>query len=141
MSIKHGTMLSDIVKAFFHKPATINYPAEYSEVPVRTRGKVIYTADTCTGCRLCVKDCPANAIDILVIDRKEKRFVMDYNLENCIFCGQCVESCHFDCIELSNKEWELASTNRDDFSILYGRKEDVQKVLNSRTNAGDFGAE
>ncbi|MCD4752646.1 MAG: 4Fe-4S binding protein [Anaerolineaceae bacterium] len=141
MPNKHGTIFNDIVNAFFHKPSTINYPAESCEVPVRTRGKVVYTADTCTGCRLCVRDCPANAIDILVIDRKEKRFVMDYQIENCIFCGQCEESCRFDCITLAGTEWELASANRDDFRILYGRKEDVQKVLNSRTHAGNIDAE
>lgn len=141
MSNKHGTMFNDIIKAFFHKPVTVNYPAESCEIPIHTRGKVIYTADTCTGCRLCVRDCPANAIDILIIDRKEKRFVMDYQLGNCIFCGQCVESCRFDCIELSDTAWELASTNKDDFNILYGRKEDVQKVLNSRTNTSNIDAE
>lgn len=141
MSIKLGTMFSDITSAFFHKSATVKYPAECCELPVRTRGKVVYSADTCTGCRLCVRDCPANAIDIIVIDRKEKRFVMDYQIENCIFCGQCVESCRFDCIDLAGTEWELASTKRDDFKILYGREEDVQKVLNSRANASDFGAE
>lgn len=129
-----GTMLSDILTAFFHKSATVNYPTECCEVPIKTRGKVVYNADNCTGCRLCVRDCPANAIDIIILDRKEKRFVMDYNMANCIFCGQCVESCRFDCIELSNTEWELASTNKNDFNILYGNNDDVQKVLNNRSD-------
>ena len=134
-------MLTDIVNAFIRKPVTVKYPAECCEVPIKTRGKVVYTADTCTGCRLCVRDCPANAIDIIILDRKEKRFVMNYDMAKCIFCGQCIESCRFDCIELSNTEWELASTNPKDFQILYGHAEDVQKVRDSLTVSGETSAE
>ncbi|NSW52470.1 MAG: 4Fe-4S binding protein [Anaerolineae bacterium] len=134
-----GTMLSDILNSLVHKPVTTNYPAECCDEPIRTRGKVVYNAETCTGCRLCVRDCPANAIDIIILDRKEKRFVMHYHVDRCIFCGQCVESCRFDCITLTDTQWELASTSKNPFDLYYGNDEDVKKVLDKHTEIFDVG--
>lgn len=141
MPEKLGTMLSDILSSLVHKPATTQYPQGTTEVPIRTRGKVVYTADTCTGCRLCVRDCPANAIDIIILDRKEKRFVMHYHVDRCIFCTQCVESCRFDCITLNDTPWELAATAKTPFDIYYGHEEDVKKVLEKHTEVLEPGTE
>ena len=141
MPDKLGTMLSDILTSLFHKPATINYPQDCAEVPLRTRGKVVYTADNCTGCRLCVRDCPADAIDIIILDRKEKRFVMNYHVDRCIFCAQCVESCRFDCITLNDTQWELAAIAKTPFNIFYGHEDDVKKVLEKHTAVLDTGSE
>jgi len=40
----------------------------------------------------------------------------DFEMERCIFCEFCVESCGFDSIIL-NHQFELAAYNREDFSI------------------------
>jgi len=141
MANKLGTMLSDIITSLVHKPSTVNYPQIPASPPASNRGKVEYTAENCTGCRLCVRDCPADAIDILILDRKEKRFVMHYHVDRCIFCAQCVESCRFDAVTLNNTPWELASTSKTPFDLYYGQPEDVQKVLEKRTDAIDTGAE
>lgn len=62
----------------------------------------------CTGCTLCIKACPFNAIKI--VDRpdhpkKQKLAVID--LDICNLCGACVDSCKFVAIELEKKEVEL----------------------------------
>ena len=56
-----------------------------------------YTVDPekCTGCTVCAKNCPTNAIDGA---RKELHFIRQ---DACIQCGMCYSKCKFDAILLS----------------------------------------
>jgi len=56
-----------------------------------------YTVDPekCTGCTVCAKNCPTNAIDGA---RKEAHFIRQ---DACIQCGMCFSKCKFDAILLS----------------------------------------
>jgi NADH-quinone oxidoreductase subunit F len=56
-----------------------------------------YTVDPekCTGCTVCAKNCPTNAIDGA---RKELHTIRQ---EDCIQCGMCYSKCKFDAILLS----------------------------------------
>jgi len=57
------------------------------------------SAEKCVGCRLCIKECMFNAIEI-----KDKKAVIN---ENCSLCGACVPSCKFDAIRIeSDKKQE-----------------------------------
>ena len=58
---------------------------------------------------LCVRDCPSDAVKITKIG--EKQFSCTFNLDNCIYCGQCADSCAKKIISMS-KEFELATFNR-----------------------------
>ena len=124
-----GSMLGDVVKSFFHKPVTEQYPFVRTEAPVNFRGKLIWDPEKCTGCQLCIKDCPANAIELIVLDKVNKKFVMRYNIDRCTFCAQCVVNCRFNCIQMSEEQWELASTTKEPFEVYYGKDEDVQFLL------------
>lgn len=83
--------------------ATLNPPVP---APPRLRGKITYTRETCIGCNLCLKVCPAHAIEPLPAVKKVRFFVAQ-----CIQCGQCVEICPKKCIALSD-EFLNASHNR-----------------------------
>jgi NADH-quinone oxidoreductase subunit F len=48
----------------------------------------------CTGCQLCLKNCPAEAID----GKKKEPHII--NLEKCIKCGACKSVCKFDAVEI-----------------------------------------
>jgi formate hydrogenlyase subunit 6/NADH:ubiquinone oxidoreductase subunit I len=131
-----GVMLSDILTSLFKKPATEMYPFVKEPAPERLRGELIWDPAKCTGCQLCVKDCPADALELIVLDKVNKRFVMRYNADKCIYCAQCVMNCRFKCLSMSNEQWELASTSKAPFLVNYGRDEDVQFLLDKAAQEG-----
>ena len=106
----------------------------------RLRGRLHWDPEGCTGCALCVKDCPADAIELITLDRKAKRFVMRYSADRCTFCGQCVENCRFDCISMSSEEYSLAALTHDGFTVYYGNDADVEQVLAEQSADGDHGS-
>lgn len=131
-----GTMFGDVLGGLVRGPATERYPFERAEAPDRLRGHVHWDPSSCTGCGLCSKDCPSGALDVLIVDRKAKRFVLRYHLDRCTFCAQCVESCRQGCLSMSDEEWELASTARDPFIKIYGEPDDIEEALAAEAGAG-----
>jgi formate hydrogenlyase subunit 6/NADH:ubiquinone oxidoreductase subunit I len=132
-----GTMFGDVWNSFLHRPVTQKYPFEKREAPVRLRGKLHWDPEKCTGCQLCVKDCPSQALELITLDKKAKLFVMKYHVDRCTFCAQCVESCRPACIEMSGTDWELAATAKEPFAIYYGDEVNIDKVLENCLNSGD----
>ncbi len=51
--------------------------------------------DKCTGCTICAKKCPTDAI---IGSRKKPHFIVD---DKCISCGTCFDVCKFDSIVIS----------------------------------------
>jgi formate hydrogenlyase subunit 6/NADH:ubiquinone oxidoreductase subunit I len=111
-------MTGDILASFFKKVFTEKYPYETKTVTERARGEVEWDGTKCNGCRLCVKDCPANAIEIRVIDRPAKKHSFEYHRDRCIYCGQCVISCKPGALSMPAESWHLASMSRKDFAVL-----------------------
>ena len=124
-----GTMFSDVFVSFFRKPATQLYPQERTHPAESYRGKLSFSPVACTGCGLCVKDCPAKAIELAMLDRAAKRFVMKYHMERCLYCGQCEISCKFKCINLAHDDWEHAALGKKEFTLYYGKAEDIESSL------------
>jgi len=61
------------------------------------KGLLTYTIDTnaCTGCTLCAKKCPTQAI---VGEKKKAHYIVD---EKCIRCGTCNDVCRFSAVAVS----------------------------------------
>ena len=57
---------------------------------------IAYSIDPekCTGCTLCFRNCPVNAI---TGERKQAHVI---NLETCIKCGMCRTVCRFDAVKV-----------------------------------------
>jgi len=101
------------------------YPEVKAKMQPRFRGRLTMLKDEqgeikCVCCLACEKICPTQVITI-ESGKKEGRKTKiplryDFEMERCIFCEFCVESCGFDSIIL-NHQFELAAYNREDFSI------------------------
>jgi NADH-quinone oxidoreductase subunit I len=110
-------------KVPFH--VTQEYPEVKVKVEPRFRGRLQLLKDEageikCVCCMACVKACPTQVITIEP-GKKEGRKTRiplryDFEMERCVFCEFCVESCNFDAIVL-NHQFELASYDREDFVI------------------------
>lgn len=87
------------------------------ETPPAFRGKISYDRAACNGCGLCMKVCPAHAIEQVVYPpvtvrvtdaegnvsekvKKEKRIRI--YVGNCIFCGQCTDICAKNALAMSD---------------------------------------
>jgi len=127
--MRAGRLLRDMLRALFHRPVTRSYPSERRPAPERLRGALRFDPTRCTGCCLCVKDCPAQAIEVVMVDRAARRFVLRYHVDRCTFCAQCVQTCRFGCLQMSNDQWELAADRKEPFEILYGDEADVRALL------------
>lgn len=71
---------------------------EDKKCPAKNCKKLLtYTIDpeNCTGCTVCAKNCPTNAID------GERKEVHNIRQDACIQCGMCYSKCKFDAVLLS----------------------------------------
>lgn len=114
--IRPGMMLRQVLGSIFKKPATSLYPFRKSAMPDNFRGKIVFHAEKCIGCKLCMRDCPANAITITKVG--EKQFDCTFDLGKCIYCAQCVDSCMKKALE-ATKEFELAVIDRAKLEVTF----------------------
>lgn len=114
--IQPGKIAGLLLHSLFKKPATINYPAEKSPMAENFRGKLKFNAKLCIGCKLCMRDCPSNAIVIKKVG--EKQFEAEIDIAKCIYCAQCVDSCPKKALE-STGQFELAHLDRMKLKVVF----------------------
>ena len=126
--------LCEVFRNLFRKPATHGYPFNKAEVDKNYRARIKFNAADCVGCQMCVRNCPANAITINLLNPQDKpvageggkmiapkrHFECKIDLTRCIFCAQCVDSCFKKALH-SSQEFELASVDK-------GKLTDVMKA-------------
>ncbi len=93
-----------------HTPPSIKKVMEQGEVspavnlPKGFRGKLLYDYDKCIGCGMCIKVCPAKALEgYKVMDEKKGRPSQKivFFRGRCTFCDECAMVCPVKAIELS----------------------------------------
>jgi formate hydrogenlyase subunit 6/NADH:ubiquinone oxidoreductase subunit I len=111
--IKVSPMLKEVVSQILRTPATQKYPIVKPKVPEGLRGKQIFDINLCISCGLCASDCPAKAIEMVVVEGKKRPL---FHLDRCVFCYQCAESCPRNAIK-DSAFYELSSTDKHDLVI------------------------
>ena len=122
------SMLPQVFAQMFKKPFTNKFPVKYTphnttklleavgkgevqiippvETPKGFRGKIQYDKEKCTGCKLCIRVCPSEAIEFKPDEKKIKIY-----LARCTFCSQCNDVCPVQCLGMSN-EFLLADADK-----------------------------
>lgn len=130
--IRPGKMFSEVLVHLFRKPATEAYPFGPANVPEGIRGMIEFFAEKCIGCKLCMKDCPSSAITITKVG--DKRFEATFDLDSCIYCAQCVDSCNKGALAASSK-FELAQLDKSKLRITFTVKEKKEAAPADETPA------
>jgi hydrogenase-4 component H len=121
--LKPGIFIPELLSNLGLKPATRGYPFEKAHVPDGFRGTPLLKPGLCVGCKACVRDCTAEAIEILLKPPSPndpppepgknagKKYQMVIYLDRCIHCARCEEVCPKDAIYL-DKEFAVANFTR-----------------------------
>jgi formate hydrogenlyase subunit 6/NADH:ubiquinone oxidoreductase subunit I len=77
---------------------TVQYPAEKLVPYPGFRGLLLYDAEKCIACGMCIKACPSRCINLASASSSEGKrlpraawYTLDYG--KCNFCGLCEEAC------------------------------------------------
>ncbi len=111
-------LLPQLWRTLFTRPITVRYPLGPLELPPYFRGRVVIDIDLCRGCGLCVRDCPAFALeleresDTLGPSKGRDQFRLIHYHDRCAYCGQCQDVCRYEAIWLTS-EYVPAAADRD----------------------------
>lgn len=117
-----GAAIPEMFHVMLEKPTTEAYPYKPIELTQRYRGKLDIDPAKCTGCQVCAMVCPAGVITMIELGTRKvgdrelavRRPIFD--LSTCISCGECVDSCAFNALELT-KQFELATPDKKDLMM------------------------
>lgn len=128
-----AVLMPELLRNLASRPVTRCYPFEKAVVPSGFRGTPRFDPERCVGCQLCVKDCPSDALHILVelipstapvvegqpAPKPRKRYTMELFLDRCVHCARCAEACNKDAIALDT-EFEVAAFSREALHHVQG---------------------
>jgi len=103
-------LLPELARTLFGGRVTVRFPFAPLELPACFRGKVVIRPESCAGCGLCARDCPAMALELRRESREQFRLI--HHHDRCAHCGQCEDSCRHGAITLVN-EFVPATAQRD----------------------------
>lgn len=95
-------------------PYTEAFPFGPAFTPDKLRGRIVFKAETCEGCRICERVCPANAIRFA---KTPEGMTFDCWHNTCVFCGNCEFYCPTDAIHQTN-DWNLAHVQSEKFDMV-----------------------
>ena len=109
INLAKGLMVT--LKNFTKKPFTVQYPEERVKQHPRFRGEeFVWYEERCTGCVSCANYCPLGIIKIVTTPSetapaegdKYKLELFDISINQCMFCGLCVEACPYDALYMGS---------------------------------------
>lgn len=114
-------LLKAIIDAVIARPDTVAYPYGDLVLPEGYRGAIVIDPEKCTGCGLCVRDCPTGALKLEKKSRDE--FKLIHYPARCAYCSQCENSCHRSAIGHSNALVGATANPQELVVVLKEKKE------------------
>ena len=111
-------MRDECAKSMIKKPSTLVYPFEKYEPLPGSRGKIVINTPECIGCGLCIRVCPAFAIEMV---GKGPTCDMKWYSGRCVFCAECVDICPRSAIT-QETTYDLADSSQEGLIYDYKRK-------------------
>lgn len=108
-------LLPEIGRTLVSGPETGDFPFAPPEISDDYRGRIDVDPETCRGCGLCARDCPANALEVRRTGKGSYQLI--YYPERCAYCGQCETSCNFGAV-IQTKEYTAATTDPASLAIV-----------------------
>ncbi|MCL6613603.1 MAG: 4Fe-4S dicluster domain-containing protein [Firmicutes bacterium] len=96
------------------KPITVEYPFKKLKFAPVYRGGFCFYPDRCNACKSCQNACPNNVIAVTGErgeDKKMRLVKYEMDLQYCLYCGLCQESCNKDAITMTD-HIDLATFDR-----------------------------
>jgi len=130
---KPGRVFSEVIKHLFKKPMTSTYPFTPAKPAAQFRGRIDFDSAKCIGCQMCVRVCPAKALDIVLSAEQppapaqvegqpavapKKKFDCIMRLGSCVYCWQCAETCPKKAL-ITTQDFELANVDRKKLTRHY----------------------
>ncbi len=81
-----------------------------AEAPIRYHGKPLFVSDDCSGCGVCIEECPSGSLGF---ERTEAETLLVLDLSSCVFCGRCSQVCETGMIQDSG-DYRLAVKHKAD---------------------------
>ncbi len=102
----------------FSKPSTGAFPKLVPPAAPGYRGRIVYHADKCIGCGLCIRVCAPQAItkSSLINENGDEEVTMEFHMGSCTFCNTCADFCSKKAIELS-EDYMLVVTDEDELKV------------------------
>ncbi len=111
----------------FKKPSTVRFPEVEVDAKPAYRGRIVYDAEKCVNCGMCIKVCSPGAItrtSETVEGGENITYTID--LTSCTFCGSCQDFCGTKAISLSD-DYHMVAENARDLRVVGTRfKQDVK---------------
>jgi formate hydrogenlyase subunit 6/NADH:ubiquinone oxidoreductase subunit I len=123
-------LLPELVRTLLARRVTVHFPFAPLELPAYFRGRVVIRAELCQGCGLCVRDCPAFALELEREGRDQFRLI--HHRDRCAYCGQCADSCRQGAIALIN-EFAPSTSCRDTLAEVLVERDDPRPATRRTT--------
>lgn len=111
--------LTQSLKNLFRKPNTETFSMQDSPKAAENyRGRLLYEADTCVNCGMCIRVCAPQCIERVIkpLENGDQEITFTFDMSSCTFCATCADFCSRNSISFSD-DYMILGTKQEDFLV------------------------